>query len=180
MTVRQSHPPSKQSPLISDAFIRWEDEINCDIEQQIQIFGVNMLSIMLFSSLLNLSVAEETVADPYLWLEGVEDQKALEWVTERNNKSVDTIAKTEEFKSLESKLRTIYDSTDRIPYVYKQGDMYYNFCEMATIHVEYGVEQTLKVIKAMPHLGRPFWIWMPWPPRKMRIGCGTVQIVYRQ
>ena len=53
--------------------------------------------------------------------------KRLEWVTERNNKSVDIIAKTAEFKSLESKLRTIYDSTDRIPYVYKQGDMYYNF-----------------------------------------------------
>ena len=40
------------NPVDFDAFIRWEDEINHDIEQQIQIFGVNMLSIMLFSSLL--------------------------------------------------------------------------------------------------------------------------------
>jgi prolyl oligopeptidase len=86
-----------------------------------------MLSMMLFSSLLNLSVAEEVVTDPHLWLEGVEDPTALEWVTERNNRSIEVIANSDDFKSLESELRTIYDSTDRIPYVYKQGEMYYNF-----------------------------------------------------
>ena len=66
-------------------------------------------------------------ADPYLWLEGVEDPKALEWVRERNAKAEAEIAGTPEFQKLEGDLRAILDSTDRIPGVTKIGDYYYNF-----------------------------------------------------
>ena len=55
--------------------------------------------------------------DPYLWLEGVEDEKALEWVKERNAKTVEDVAQNDDFKSLQSDLKAIYDSKDRIPYI---------------------------------------------------------------
>jgi prolyl oligopeptidase len=65
--------------------------------------------------------------DPYLWLEAVEDAKALDWVRERNAKSEAEIANTPEFQKLEGDLRAILDSDARIPAVQKIGTHYYNF-----------------------------------------------------
>jgi len=62
------------------------------------------------------------VSDPYQWLEGVEDPKALEWVKQQNAKAEAELAGTPEFRRLESELLAIYDSDDKIPAVYKQGD----------------------------------------------------------
>jgi prolyl oligopeptidase len=68
-----------------------------------------------------------SAADPFLWLEGVTDEKALDWVRERNAKSQAEIASTPEFKRLETDLRAILDSDERIPMVQKIGSHYYNF-----------------------------------------------------
>jgi prolyl oligopeptidase len=65
-------------------------------------------------------------ADPFLWLEGVTDEKALDWVRERNAKAEAEIASTPEFKTLEADLRAILDSDARIPGVQKIGNYYYN------------------------------------------------------
>jgi prolyl oligopeptidase len=65
-------------------------------------------------------------ADPFLWLEGVTDEKALDWVRERNAKAEAEIASTPEFKRLETDLRAILDSEARIPGVQKIGTHYYN------------------------------------------------------
>ncbi len=65
-------------------------------------------------------------ADPYLWLEEVEDPKALDWVRERNAKAEEEIASTPEFQKLEADLRAILDSDARIPGVQKIGNYYYN------------------------------------------------------
>ena len=70
---------------------------------------------------------EAKVSDPYQWLEGVEDQKALAWVKAQNAKAEQELASTPEFKQLEADLLAIYDSDEKIPGVYKQGDWYYNF-----------------------------------------------------
>jgi len=67
------------------------------------------------------------MTDPYLWLEEVEGAKALDWVRGHNAKTEAELATTPEFKALESELLAIYDSTERIPDVYKQGVWYYNF-----------------------------------------------------
>ena len=69
----------------------------------------------------------DNVDDPHLWLEGIEDDAAMDWVKERNAKTVDSVAQDAEFQSLQHQLKTIYDSKDRIPYVSKQGDFFYNF-----------------------------------------------------
>ena len=66
-------------------------------------------------------------ADPFLWLEGVTDEKALDWVRERNAKAEAEIATTTDFKSLEAEILAILDSDAKIPGVQKIGDWYYNF-----------------------------------------------------
>ena len=65
-------------------------------------------------------------ADPYLWLEGVTDEKALAWVRERNAVSVKELAETPGFKKLEGEILAILDSDKKIPFVNKIGDHYYN------------------------------------------------------
>jgi prolyl oligopeptidase len=66
-------------------------------------------------------------ADPYVWLEDVTGEKQLEWVRSRNATSVAALAGTERFKTLESRIRGILDSKERIPMVSKIGDRFYNF-----------------------------------------------------
>jgi len=70
---------------------------------------------------------ENTVSDPYQWLEDVESPKALDWVRTHNASTEAELAAGAEFKTLEAELLAIYDSTDKIPGVYKQGAWYYNF-----------------------------------------------------
>ncbi|MDE0442613.1 MAG: prolyl oligopeptidase family serine peptidase [Gammaproteobacteria bacterium] len=67
-----------------------------------------------------------TDEDPYLWLEDVGGEDALAWVEEHNRATRDAFAKDPEFESLEQRLLGIFDADDRIPYVYKAGDWYYN------------------------------------------------------
>ncbi|HEU4814177.1 MAG TPA: prolyl oligopeptidase family serine peptidase [Xanthomonadaceae bacterium] len=66
-------------------------------------------------------------ADPWLWLEEVEGEKALDWVRARNAVTEAELASTKEFKQLESDILAILDSEAKIPYVQKIGDYYYNF-----------------------------------------------------
>jgi prolyl oligopeptidase len=68
-----------------------------------------------------------TPADPHLWLEDVAGEKPLEWVRGRNAESVKALAESEEFRSLESRIRSILDSKERIPMVTKIGERFYNF-----------------------------------------------------
>ena len=70
---------------------------------------------------------EAPVSDPHQWLEDVEGERQLAWVREQNAKAESELAATPEFRKLEADLLAIYDSDDKIPAVYKQGDWYYNF-----------------------------------------------------
>ena len=65
--------------------------------------------------------------DPHLWLEEVAGEKPLEWVRERNNRAVAALAAGEEFRRLEARILSILDSKEKIPFVTKIGDRYYNF-----------------------------------------------------
>jgi len=66
-------------------------------------------------------------ADPYLWLEEVTGEKALDWVRARNAESHKELATSPAFQQLEGDLLKIFDSKERIPYVSKRGPYYYNF-----------------------------------------------------
>lgn len=65
--------------------------------------------------------------DPYLWLEAVEDTKALDWVRAQNQNARDRLESAPGFEALRADLLSILDSDARIPYVQKLGDYYYNF-----------------------------------------------------
>jgi prolyl oligopeptidase len=65
--------------------------------------------------------------DPHLWLEEVTGEKQLEWVKERNAESLAALAATDTFRALEGRILSILDSREKIPYVTRIGDRYYNF-----------------------------------------------------
>ena len=66
-------------------------------------------------------------ADEHLWLEEVAGEKPLEWVRERNDRCVAALTGSDDFKRLEARILSILDSKDKIPFVTKIGDRYYNF-----------------------------------------------------
>ncbi|MFM7136996.1 MAG: S9 family peptidase, partial [Planctomycetota bacterium] len=70
-------------------------------------------------------------ADPHQWLEEVGGERQLEWVKARNADAVAALAAGDEFKALEQRLLAILDSKEKIPYVSKIGDHYYNFWQDA-------------------------------------------------
>src|SRR5262245_52990382 len=74
-----------------------------------------------------LSARGEEAKDPYLWLEEVTGERALAWVKERNADSKAELTKDEAFGKLDERLLKILDSTDKIPFVSKDGEFYYNF-----------------------------------------------------
>ncbi len=65
--------------------------------------------------------------DPYLWLEDVTGDKALEWVRARNAKTQSKFEADPNFNKLRDDLLAILDSDARIPMVNKSGEYYYNF-----------------------------------------------------
>ncbi len=71
--------------------------------------------------------ADNAADDPNLWLEAVDDPKALDWARARNAISTRELEAGPDFAPIRSRLLTILDSEARIPYVSKIGDRYYNF-----------------------------------------------------
>ena len=70
------------------------------------------------------SSAEE---DQFLWLEDIEGENSFEWVETENRKTVSRYTQTEAFKDLNSKIKQALDQKDRIAYISKLGEHYYNF-----------------------------------------------------
>lgn len=69
--------------------------------------------------------------DPFLWLEDVEGEKALDWVRAQNAASKDSLESLEGFAQLRDDLRAILDSNDKIPFVREMGGYLYNFWQDA-------------------------------------------------
>lgn len=65
--------------------------------------------------------------DPYLWLEEVTGDDALDWVRERNAETESELAGGPAFDRVRASLRDVLDSDDRIPYVVRRGERLYNF-----------------------------------------------------
>ena len=65
--------------------------------------------------------------DPWLWLEDVGGEAPLAWVGERNARTVEAYAEGAGFGAVRDRFKGILDSDERIPYVSKRGDAWYNF-----------------------------------------------------
>ncbi|MGB3440935.1 MAG: prolyl oligopeptidase family serine peptidase [Actinophytocola sp.] len=70
--------------------------------------------------------------DPYLWLEEVTGETALNWVRERNAETIAELTGGQRFTGLRDGIREVLDADNRIPYVRRRGEYLYNFWQDAT------------------------------------------------
>jgi prolyl oligopeptidase len=70
---------------------------------------------------------ESKMEDPYLWLEEVEGEAALEWVKVQNKKTLSELHTDPRFSEFEAEALQIYEATDRIASVIIRGPYVYNF-----------------------------------------------------
>ena len=82
-----------------------------------------------------VDVTEEDVVvteDPYLWLEEVEGEAALDWVRAQNERSLGQLEADARFAQLKSDALEIVNATDRIPYGSIRNGQVYNFWQDET------------------------------------------------
>ena len=70
---------------------------------------------------------DDTGRDPYLWLEDVDGERALDWARARNAETSRALQTRADYDSIRKSLLAIYDSKDRIARVRRRGDWFYNF-----------------------------------------------------
>ncbi len=65
--------------------------------------------------------------DPFIWLEDVDGEKALDWVRKKNKRSLAVLENEPQFEELYAANKKILNADDRIAYVSQMGDYLYNF-----------------------------------------------------
>lgn len=65
--------------------------------------------------------------DPFLWLEEIDSDRALDWVRSQNKRSLKTLESQPLFETLYEANKTILNADDRIAYVSQMGGYLYNF-----------------------------------------------------
>ncbi len=143
--------------------------------------GLALLPMTLTFSISALAAPPaRTPGDPWIWLENVTDEKALDWVAQRNARSTKELAETEAFKAMDARFLDILNSDARIPYVTKIGDRYYNFWRdkqherglwrrttLADYRKEQVVWETVLDLDSLAKLEKESWVWHgadPLPP----------------
>ena len=89
-----------------------------------------IIFMLFFSGVPFLSGEEQE--DPYIWLEEIQGEKALEWVYAHNNSTTSILKKHPEFQEINKKILDILNSKDRIAYPSIRGDYVYNFWQDET------------------------------------------------
>ncbi len=69
----------------------------------------------------------DAAPDKFLWLEDVATERSLDWVRAHNAVAEHELADGARYAALRARLKAILDSKERIPYVSRHGDYYYNF-----------------------------------------------------
>jgi prolyl oligopeptidase len=70
--------------------------------------------------------AEDPAEDPYLWLEDVTGEEALNWVRARNEPTKAEFCDAQ-FEQMRAEALEVLDTDTRIPYVTRRGEYLYNF-----------------------------------------------------
>jgi prolyl oligopeptidase len=70
--------------------------------------------------------------DPFLWLEDVQGERALNWVRERNALSQKELTERPEYAPTKVQLLEVLNAKDRIPSATRRGDWLYNFWQDET------------------------------------------------
>jgi prolyl oligopeptidase len=87
----------------------------------------HLISIAVLITLFAATVCVAADEDPYIWMEEVENEKALAWAKERSDADTSAIEETPEFAEIHARLLEIYNSRDRIPAPAIRGAWVYNF-----------------------------------------------------
>ncbi|WP_283150285.1 prolyl oligopeptidase family serine peptidase [Silvimonas soli] len=64
--------------------------------------------------------------DPYQWLEEIDSERALAWVEGRNSVSQRELTGQPEYAELKPQILDVLNASDRIPYVVRRGEWFYN------------------------------------------------------
>src|SRR5262245_53870959 len=65
-------------------------------------------------------------SDPFLWLEDITGDAALDWVRGHNDPTLEELCDGR-FEQLRAEALEVLDTDARIPYVRRRGDLLYNF-----------------------------------------------------
>lgn len=119
-------------------------------------FAISLLAFVFFSQNIFAeanSPVEVMPADPFLWLEDVTGEKALNWVKQQNKVSETQLKTSPIYHQVKSDALTIMNSEDKIRYATIRGDKVYNFWRDAKNPRGVYREATLKDYLA----GNPNW-----------------------
>ncbi len=72
------------------------------------------------------TMADNTPADPYQWLEEVQGERALSWVRERNATSIQQLQARPDYATIRGEMLELLNAKDRIPNVSRMGPWLYN------------------------------------------------------
>ena len=110
--------------------------------------------------------------DPFLWLEDVQGDKALAWVRARNAESQKLLMARPEYGPTRERLLEVMNSKQRIPYVSRRGDFFYNLWQdeehkrglwrrttLAEYHKPDPAWETVLDLDALAALEGENWVW---------------------
>jgi prolyl oligopeptidase len=79
-----------------------------------------------------MTEAQTEPVDPFLWLEEVQGEAALAWVRERNAESQKVLMARPEYAPTRERLLQVMNSKERIPYVARRSEYFYNLWQDET------------------------------------------------
>ena len=82
--------------------------------------------VLMLATAANAPLAAQDT-DPFLWLEDVEGERALDWVKERHEKTLSELTAHPVYQPIHDRILSIYNSRDRIAFPSIMGDRLYNF-----------------------------------------------------
>ena len=95
-------------------------------------FGAILLSLHCTAAMSDAATTTPAIDDPFLWLEDVQGERALNWVRERNALSQKELMARPEYAPIRAQMLDVLNSKDRIPYVSRRGDWLYNLWQDET------------------------------------------------
>jgi len=95
------------------------------MQKQVLLFGT--IIIILFMTVTQKQYAQPLQEeDPYLWLEEIEGEKALDWVRGENKRSKEIFTKSAQYEPLKQKILNILNDDEKIAYPSITGEYVYN------------------------------------------------------
>ncbi len=130
------------------------------------------LLVALLATFITTTVCVAADDDPYLWMEEVENEKALAWAKERSDADTAVLEAVPEFSEIHAEFLEIYNSQDRIPTPTIRGDWIYNFwrdtehvrgiwrrTSMAEFWKDEPSWETVLDIDALAEADEENWVW---------------------